>query len=136
MLAFDELLLMSEKEKLDYLRKEEEAIISTARGSSVLELRKIQSKCDRIRKTVKTQPESSSIICHEAIEHPLELDVEDCKRCIIKAFLVLFMLYAFSMLPNASGDEAKIPTVKDVDESAINIASSFIIKQKLETGDV
>jgi len=40
------------------------------------------------------------------------------------------------MLPNASGDEAKIPTVKDVDESAINIASSFIIKQKLETGDV
>jgi len=76
MLTFDELLLMSDQEKLDYLRKEEEAIISTARGRSILELRKIQSKCDRIRRTVKNAQVSSSMIYSEMIESMLELNEE------------------------------------------------------------
>ena len=76
MLTFEELLLMSDKEKLEYLLEEEERVISYASKSGVLGLRKIQSKCDRIRRTVKNRQVSSSMIYSEMIESTMRLNEE------------------------------------------------------------
>jgi len=51
--TFDELILMSDEDKLTYLRGESEKIIQGAPANNQLKLRALQAKCDGIRNKVK-----------------------------------------------------------------------------------
>lgn len=53
MKKFDDIVAMTDDEKMKYLKEEEERIISNADPKNVLKLRKLQAECERVRRTVK-----------------------------------------------------------------------------------
>lgn len=54
MKPFDELIKMTDDERLAYLESEVEKVIQNARPEIQLKLRAVQAKCNGIRRTVKS----------------------------------------------------------------------------------
>ena len=64
MKSFDELLAMSDDEKLSYLSNEAEKVIQAAPANKQLKLRALQAKCDGVRKRIKNAQISKEIMYH------------------------------------------------------------------------
>lgn len=67
MKSFDELLAMTDQEKLGYLKEEVEQIISQAEPRNVLKLRHLQAHIDGIRGRIKNPAVTAQIIYDEMI---------------------------------------------------------------------
>ena len=74
MKSFDELLTMTDQEKLDYLKEEVEKVISKAEPHNVLKLRHIQAQMDGIRARVHNPQVSAKLISDEMIKSFYELN--------------------------------------------------------------
>ena len=71
MLTFDELLSMTDEEKLEYLKVESEKVISSSEPNSQLKLRAIQAKCDGIRSRVKNPLVSAQAMYNMMVDQGL-----------------------------------------------------------------
>ena len=74
MKPFDDLLRMTDAERLAHLREEVERVIARARPGNVLKLRALQARCDDIRSRVKNPYVSAQMIYTEMVDRLNELN--------------------------------------------------------------
>ena len=71
MLTFDELLSMTDQEKLNYLKVEVEKVISSSEPNNQLRLRVLQVKCDGILSRIKSPLSSAQAVYNVMIDQGL-----------------------------------------------------------------